>query len=169
MKKGREALWSGRGPFSLNQTSGRIATVWSRWKNGACRTVLRTAMVSTRANPKLWSSRRNCDQEVWLCIPPCGGNGSRELLIGFLVATLQANVRRSETLQDNSTSRKRIASGFFSVQTSCRSDRKPPLQGQNLFLWNFLHGDAGPDWACGDLGRIVQIASLKTSLLWHAS
>jgi len=46
------------------QTPGPIATVWSRWKKSACRTVLRTAMVSTRAYPKNWSSRRNYGQEV---------------------------------------------------------------------------------------------------------
>jgi len=30
------------------QTSGLIATVWSRWKKGTCQTVLRAAMVLTR-------------------------------------------------------------------------------------------------------------------------
>ena len=56
--------------FLLNQTSGPIATVWSRWKKGACRTALRTATLSTRAYPKNWSSRRNYDREVWLLMPP---------------------------------------------------------------------------------------------------
>ena len=43
MKKGRDLC--GIATFSLlKQTSGRIATVWSRWKKGALRTVLRTAM-----------------------------------------------------------------------------------------------------------------------------
>jgi len=63
-KKGHGKCETCHDLFSKKQTSGRIATVWSRWKKDACRTVLRTAMVSTRAYPKNWSSRRKIDQEV---------------------------------------------------------------------------------------------------------
>jgi hypothetical protein len=64
-KKGRDRLLRlRRDLFADKQTSGLIATGWSRWKKGACRTVLRTAILPTRAYPKNWSSRRNRDQKL---------------------------------------------------------------------------------------------------------
>jgi hypothetical protein len=51
MKKAATGDYARIAAFSWEQTSGLIATGWSRWKKGASRAALRAVVVSTRANP----------------------------------------------------------------------------------------------------------------------
>ena len=126
------------GDLSLYQTSGLIATVWSRWKKGACRTALRAAMCSTRSNPINWSSRRNCDQEVWLLRVArhafylcCWFIGCRWRTPSIETTQPIETLQPSGTLQSNSTFWNRGCVGKTTEQTLCHC-----FMDNSTFNWN---------------------------------